>query len=428
MKERSSFRSISSVILIIMLATNMFLIYNLALTTTNVDLEHNAMGQAAMHISGFTQIQFPTFKKKEEEDVMGRLVEELVEWSISKGGYFHPNVEIRRFDPSDPTSFFGAFVNGPVGVNETLIKIPGSIKLQLSKETKHGLGYESSVCELAWLLKEEYDKGNSSEYLPYINYVKEQSFGQIPAMWSPSGQHLLLRVQGDLFMVDDNGFVNPSRMTKWIDRYYETKCLNPRDEENEYLNPFFVAMAIQRGYDKALIPIYDMLNSHEGKINSITRPSIYDRNGFGVYALQDLDKGDELFYSYYHCPDCGHVPWGTPEMLRDFGYVEQYPQTFYLDDNMILYVDQDGQGGYKAWCKEQCPPKAWVQKQLEYLQRVDEDDIATATPYIPEKELNIIRQYHEALTIAFTAVLPIATENDSVLPNTTDDASKRSLE
>jgi hypothetical protein len=373
--------------------------------SSSIDVESEI--EQAMNF-GFQQRSDIRVTLNKEEDVIGRLVKELVEWSVSKGGYFHPNVEIRRFDPHDPKSYFGAFVKGTIGVNATLMKIPGSTKLQLSSKKHKHLSYNTQVCNLAWLLKEEYDKGNASEYLPYINYVKAQTFGQIPAMWSPSGQHLLLRVQGDLYVKDDRGFVSPKRIVNWIDSYFETKCLN-KEDENDYLNPFFVAMAIQRGFDIALIPVYDMLSGSEGKINSITRPSVHDKNGFGVYALQNLTQGDELFFSYFHCPDCGTTNWGTPEMLRDFGFVEQYPQTFYLDEGVTLYVDEDKQnGGYKAWCKKRCPHKAFVELQLKRLRKVLKDDITTAKPYLPANEYNIIRQYHKAWTTAFKTVLPHA--------------------
>ena len=213
-----------------------------------------------------------------------------------------------------------------------------------------------------------------------------------------------------MHIVNDHGYDSPKRIVNWIDQFFEKKrCLN-EDEPDEYLNPFFVAMAIQRGYDYALIPIYDMLNSHEGKINSITKPSIYSKNGFAVYALRDLNKGDELFYSYYHCPDCGEIDWGTPEMLRDFGYVEQYPQTFFLAEDVVLYIYEDGKGGYTAECEKRCPRKSFVERQLKRLDIVLKQDIDTAKPYLPAKEYNIIRQYHQAWTIAFKTVLPQATE------------------
>jgi hypothetical protein len=66
----------------------------------------------------------------------------------SKGGYIHPKVEIRRWDPNDPTSYFGVFANAPIQNDELLIKIPAEITLQLAKETKNW-DYEEVVCELA---------------------------------------------------------------------------------------------------------------------------------------------------------------------------------------------------------------------------------------------------------------------------------------
>lgn len=103
---------------------------------------------------------------QQNEAVLG-----LVAWAKTKGGFLDPRVEIRRVDPQDPTSYFGAFLNKPVSADEKLIFLPGAIKLQLSKEESH-ISYEKQVCMLAWKLQTEYEKGEQSSYFPYIQYIK----------------------------------------------------------------------------------------------------------------------------------------------------------------------------------------------------------------------------------------------------------------
>lgn len=183
-------------------------------------------------------------------------VRNLVQWSIAKGGFIHPQVEIRRWDPSDPTSYFGAFVNGPVKKGEELIKIPGSIKIQLDDFFRADrFTYGDTVCELAWALKKEYELGEESKYAPYIEYIKTQSKHQIPAMWSDLGKHLMTKVQGDLPIMDLNqDAATGEHMHDWIDDYFgEESCLVDTDTGEE-MEEWFVAMAIQRGFDVCLIP------------------------------------------------------------------------------------------------------------------------------------------------------------------------------
>lgn len=93
------------------------------------------------------------------------------------------------------------------------------------------------------------------------------------------------------------------------------------------LNPYYLAMVTQRGYDRVLIPVYDLINHHNNpdKINVVARPSIYSRDGFGAYSLKDLSPNDELYYSYQDSEDFRQCEvgkkdckstinyWGTPE-------------------------------------------------------------------------------------------------------------------
>ncbi|CAJ1955509.1 unnamed protein product [Cylindrotheca closterium] len=343
-------------------------------------------------------------------------VRNMVKWSIEQGGYIHPNVEIRRWDPSDPSSYFGAFVNGPVKEDELLIKIPGSIKIQLDDSYRSGtdLTYADVVCELAWTLKREYELGEDSNYAPYIEYIETQSKHQIPAMWTDVGKHLITKVQGDLSMMDfDTESISGIHMHDWIDDYFGGEFCLIDTESGEEMEEWYVAMATQRGYDYCLIPVYDMLNHHNGIVNSITRPSIYDKDGFGVYALQDLNAGEELLYSYHNCPDCKACPtcetsldyWGTPEMIRDFGFVEPYPQRFYYKDRGPVYlkIDETPRGFAISNEGGEWPEIEWIESEIVRLERLYEQDIHPLRNVLPLHELETIVHYHESLLQLFMA-------------------------
>jgi len=347
------------------------------------------------------------------EDTRAQHVNELNHWFEGKGGFIDPRVEIRRWDSNDPTSYYGVFVNAPVQQNELLVRIPGEIKIQIDEDTSDWDDNET-ICELAWLLKEEYEKNEDSEYLPYINYLKSQSFGQIPAAWSPSGQHLLNHVQGQLNLTFDDKVTQPEEITSWIQKTFTDECfVNETRTATGSLNPFYIAMVTQRGFERALIPIYDMLNHYNGgKINTVTDASIFDEDGFGMLALRDLEVGEELFYSYDGCPEyCDLVDrWGTPEILRDFGFVEGYPHRFHLWNNTTITVEEivksDGSVFYKAFCRDdKCPSRSWVEKTLSHLQNVSAE-VKVSEWIIPPAEYATIKQYHKALSTAFEIILP----------------------
>jgi hypothetical protein len=188
---------------------------------------------------------------KQDEAVLN-----LVKWSIEQGGFIHPNVEIRRWDSSDPSSYFGAFVNGSVEKDELLFQIPGSIKIQTSDFFQSDeLPYVDTVCELARTLKSEYKLGDNSAYAPYIEYIKTQSKHQIPAMWTDVGKYLITKVQGDLPMLDlDTEGTSGEHMHNWIDEYFGGDFCLVDPETGEEMEEWYVAMAIQRGFDYFLIP------------------------------------------------------------------------------------------------------------------------------------------------------------------------------
>lgn len=368
------------------------------------------------------------------EDAATQQVQILIEWMESKdSGYINPQVQIRRWDPTDANSYFGAFANAPIRKDELLIKIPREITIQLPTEAQNWT-YQDTVCDLAWTFKHEFELGDESAYAPYINYLKSQPKRQLPAVWTPAGQHLLTQVQGDLNMNGVGSYTDGKEIASWIWEWFEDDCMNSKDDAagdnataSESLNPYFLALATQRGYDYAMLPIYDMLNHHNGKnkINTITRPSIFHSDGFGVYALRDLQAGEELFYSYHGCPDCGDSLsyWGTPEMLRDFGFVEGYPQRFHLKDGYTIFMDQDeNTGTYTASCSDdECPPKEFAKHQVERLEAVYKQDVLLSKDFIEASEYNVILQYHKALTVAFTTVLDLCPEGEDIVSVKPDD-------
>lgn len=375
-------------------------------------------------------------------------VEDLVEWTIEKGGYFHPNVEIRRWDASDPTSYFGAFLNGSVKKDELLITIPGGIKIQLHDDYRTNSTYDDVICVLAWELQDEYKdyiegEDGESDFEPYLYYLDQQSEHQIPAMWSEEGKKLLEKVQGKYYPRDFEADPAPgSHLHDWIQQKYGW-CL---EWEGEELDEWFLAVVLQRGYDYALIPIYDMLNHNNGDVNTITKPTIFDKNSFGVYALRDMKAGEELLYSYYDCPDCRKCRaceeypgtpqckqcestltyWGTSEMLRDFGFVEPYPHRYYfwnpIDEKTMLsqgiIVDKDEENGsYAITCFDgRCPSYELIEPLAKNLEPMFESDILPLKDTLPPLEYFTIQRYHETLLNDFQEFLKAvkaANEDDS---------------
>ena len=129
--------------------------------------------------------------------------------------------------------------------------------------------------------------------------------------------------------------VHGSHMVRWMDEYFGESCLSSDydvdddeddDDNDEVLDRHFMALVVQRGFDIALVPIYDMINHHKGKINTIPKPSsVTSKDGFGLYATRDISAGEELFFAYHDC-----------KFLKFIYYFSHF-FIFCQDCNMVTY-------------------------------------------------------------------------------------------
>merc|ERR1712008_317650 len=154
---------------------------------------------------------------------------------------------------------------------------------------------------------DEIKLGDESQYAPYIAYLKTQKPGQLPTNWSKDGKDLLRKVA-----------IPGSSMVDWIDWNFKGSCIDTENEKTDNNGISFeehmVEMTIQRCFDTALIPIWDMVNHDNGRTNT-ENDSMYNADGLKVRAARNLDKGEEILASYDKCLDCNDVEsvWGTPE-------------------------------------------------------------------------------------------------------------------
>jgi hypothetical protein len=87
------------------------------------------------------------------------------------------------------------------------------------------------------------------------------------------------------------------------------------DRDGETLDPHMLALVVQRGFDTTLAPVYDMINHHDGMVNTVTRHPVWNEDDLEVYAYADISEGDELYFSYFRSPDSNdYQGWGTMEM------------------------------------------------------------------------------------------------------------------
>lgn len=141
-------------------------------------------------------------------------------------------------------------------------------------------------------------------------------------------------------------------------------------------------------------------------------------NGLRVWAKTDISKGEEVYVTYDECVDCGpllKLYWGTPEILREFGFVEQYKQRWVYKHEGIWFeiTDEDGElevvwdisdGVYRTPDEKGL---AFLQAELERLQKLDEEELKDR-PQVPEHEWSVILQFHQASIKALSMAIESA--------------------
>jgi hypothetical protein len=324
-------------------------------------------------------------------------VDPIIEWVRSKGGYFSEKIEVRRMDPTDPNSYFGVFAREDVDKKERLMDVPKScylgiwdIKVNASK-TK----FNDNLCLNAQKLMNETKLGTKSEFAPYLTYLETQKPGQIPAMWSESGQKLLRKVAPE-------GKKGP--LLDWMDKHKESGCIQSGNVFEEHA----MEIIIQRGFDIFLIPVWDMVNHDNGRINTEHNP-MNSEEGIKVWASKDILAGEEFFMSYDFCTDCSGTEnkWGTPEILRDFGFVEPYPQRWTFHEPEIWFEIHEEDGELEADFDTWKPNKERVEFLEEMLERLENvaDHVLTQKDQVPQHEWNVIWLFHQACVTAFSTAL-----------------------
>ncbi len=249
-------------------------------------------------------------KKTDEEHAKA-----LISWLKKEGGYFNPKLEMRRVDPSDPTSFFGMFAKDSIPEEELLLRIPRTMVLD-SREEEPDI--DIMTCSTVRNLIDQLKLRDDSKYAPYVNYLLDtQPPGSIPSAWSESGKALFTRVlqgpNGD-YPIELPLMSDPF---PWV-QYWHESCNGSNDPLEEYA----ALIVIQRSWDDLLIPVFDLMSHRNGVwLNTMHTPVHGDVIDIKVKAKRDIEANEQIYTSYNMCESCGNrvLTYGTPEILREYG-------------------------------------------------------------------------------------------------------------
>lgn len=288
---------------------------------------------------------------------------------------------------------------------ETVCTIPWKLMITPSDETP----WHEQECEMIENLYKEITKGED-EITPYAKYLLSQPRGYTPQFWSEAGKKLLLEMTNEQQLPPYFG----------IDDYilmFEENC--GRHAKNQ-MHVFARMLVRARGDGLTLTPFYDMINHHNGKVNTLHRYSskeVHEGTGLELYAGKNIQKNDQLFLSYNQETDFfdgWYDIFGTPEMFLVFGFVESFPQRWLFDRARIKFdldwIDEGDENAGHYNVTFLVPPSKdgmdLLRSELAHLDLFEETVLKNNNNEgIPESEMISVREYYNALHLAIQLAL-----------------------
>jgi hypothetical protein len=268
----------------------------------------------------------------------------LVEWVIKQGGYIHPKQDFREQD-----GLFGVFAADDIQKGEILASIPWDCIIASNTYGRF------KNCDMVRLVAEELNnKDQQSLYAASLQDAARQHASLLPAYWSSQGQKLLLNVTGNDRLPPKDPFM---KEFEW-----KQKC--------EKVSKEATLLVLTHGEDFGMVPVTDKYNSRGGNwTGAYFSEEDGEDIGLEIRAYRNLKRGEQIFTHY---KDYGVV--GTPELLRDYGFVEMYPQRFIFHDQGIAFdLEEVGHGDLRIkWLRKvfgishSVPP---TRQSIEFLQR-----------------------------------------------------------
>lgn len=367
------------------------------------------------------------------------LISSKIEWLRANGGYFNPKMQLGSLS-SDSDSAFGFYAASDIETDEILLSIPPTVFLtdvrrKSRKQTETvDLGPEGNgvlYCRTVRNLIHEMKLGDKSFYAPYVNYLMdlitdedEGLMSRVPSGWSQKGKELLDNVLG--VQSDGSSIIPPMAPTEWIvDDWYGDCEAEPSGEDGQMgLEEKAALQVISRSWDQILLPVMDMIAHRNGDQYYNTKSnSVHGDVPVVLRASKPISKGSGIHTSYNQCEDCDlrHHTYGSAEMFRDYGFVEQYPQRWIFQAHEIIFDVEEAIGEDEEHLNVKfingSPNYLGVKHMESMMSYLEEVHKKYLVPLIysfdkggvPEQEFNAIVNYHKsvetALQLAFKTIM-----------------------
>ena len=243
---------------------------------------------------------------------------EIFEWLRAGGGFVDP----RQHFAVGENGVRGLFARAPIARGEVLLRVPWSM---LIEGDEPGDACSTIHATHAALRRNDgaVTSGAGARFEPYLAVLDAHAM-TLPGVWAPRERRVLL--QG----------LPGARDARRHHAWGAGACgLREGETLGERALLLYVARSVgwttaDQQFHSGMVPVYDSYNHRNGRwLNVVYDPRM--AGAFHMVARRDVAEGEQLYNSYGD---------GAPDIFRDYGFVEQTPARWWLDEGA-----PDGEGG-----------------------------------------------------------------------------------
>lgn len=236
--------------------------------------------------------------------------DDLVEWVRHNGGRVDDRLGIGTH-VHNGEGFRGGVAKGDIEAGTELLFCPWTLIFGTQGDTAT---VPADHCAILRAYAAQVEAGEGSFWYPYLS-MDTSLATRIPSVWHRS---VLDELQGLPPAAD----ATESSLTDW----FSQTCAGgkPFAELEGPMQQSLLA-AVTRSAGMRFLPIFDLLNHHNGKLNTKSHADIH---GNTVTATKDILKGEEIFNSYRG----GRTT--SSDIFRRYGFVEPWPQQWAWTDRL----------------------------------------------------------------------------------------------
>lgn len=215
------------------------------------------------------------------------------------------------------TTLRGLIATAPIPADTILVHTPPSLIISSSDP--------NDKCQVIDIMKNEMRLGTESKWYSYFEF-DDKSGSHLPMNWGEE--------HGNILLLDELQGLPPRGDSHNHVIWYQEACLHGQEDGLSDLDWRALGMYLTRAADIGMVPVYDLMNFNNGKIN--TRLQRDENGGLSVVSLMDIPAGTPIYNS------CSRGGWKSSDhVFNDYGYVEDYPQLWRWTDDEWHQLSQE---------------------------------------------------------------------------------------